>query len=152
MTLEELNQHLALREKLDKAYELLVSLRAAANPGAAKLTGMPHAPGVKDKVGDLAIEIADLTARIEFLTAEIEAQEPPIKAFVSGIEDDQTRMVFRLRFLRGLSWKEVSQILGRFTTEKSVSEVCYKYLRSMELDSELRERVATPREPRNQEN
>ncbi len=129
MTLEELNQHLALREKLDKAQELLMSLRAAANPGAAKLTGMPHAPGVKDKVGDLAIEIADLTSRIEYLTAEVVAQEPPIEAFVSGIEDDQTRMVFRLRFLRGLSWKEVSQILGQYTTEGSVKAACYRYFR-----------------------
>ena len=134
MTLEDLNQHLALREKLDKAQELLMSLRAAATPGAAKLTGMPHAPGVKDKVGDLAVEIADLTARIEYLTAEVEAQEPPIEAFVSGIEDDQTRMVFRLRFLRGLSWKEVAQILGQYTTEGSVKAACYRFFRDLGVE------------------
>ena len=58
MTLEDLNKHLLLREKLEKAQEMLVSLRAAAQPGAARLTGMPHTPGVKDKVGDLAVEIA----------------------------------------------------------------------------------------------
>jgi len=135
MTLEDLNQHLALREKLDKAQELLMSLRAAATPGAAKLTGMPHAPGVKDKVGDLAVEIADLTSRIEYLTAEVEAQEPPIEAFVSGIEDDQTRMVFRLRFLRGLSWKEVSQILGQYTTEGSVKAACYRFFRDLGVEN-----------------
>jgi len=38
MTLEGLNQHLELREKLDKAEEMLAALRAAATPGAAKLT------------------------------------------------------------------------------------------------------------------
>ena len=129
MTLAELNQHYELIEKLDKAQELLVSLRAAAHPGASVLTGMPHTPGVKDKVGDLAIEIADLTSRIEYLTAEVEAEEPPIVAFVSGIEDDQTRMAFRLRFLRGLAWKEVSQILGKYTSESSVKNACYRVLR-----------------------
>jgi len=139
MTLEDLNKHLLLREKLEKAQEMLVSLRAAAQPGAARLTGMPHTPGVKDKVGDLAVEIADLTSRIDYLNAELAQQEPPIEAFIAEIEDDQTRLVFRLRFLRGLSWKEVSQILGRFTTEKSVSEVCYKYLRGRESDSELKD-------------
>ena len=130
MTLEVLNQHLELREKLDKAEEMLAALRAAATPGAAKLTGMPRAPGVNDKVGDLAVEIADLSSRIDYLKEELAEQEPEIEVFISRIDDDQTRMVFRLRFLRGLSWKEVSQILGRFTTEKSVSDLCYKYLKS----------------------
>lgn len=134
MTLEDLNQHLALREKLDKAQELLISLRAAASPGTAKLTGMPHAPGVKDKVGDLAIEIADLSSRIEFLNAELARQEPEIEDFIAEIEDDQTRLIFRLRFLRGLSWKEISQILGKFTSENSVKTVCYRYFRVNSYD------------------
>lgn len=133
MTLEDLNQHLALREKLDKAQELLISLRAAASPGTAKLTGMPHAPGVKDKVGDLAIEIADLSSRIEFLNAELARQEPEIEAFVAEIEDLQTRIIFRLRFLRGLSWKEVSQILGQYTTESSVKAACYRFFRDRDV-------------------
>lgn len=136
MTLEYLNQHLELREKLEKAKEMLASFREAAQPSAARLTGMPHAPGVKDKVGDLAVEIADISARIDHLSAEIAKQEPTIEAFVTEISDDQTRMIFRLRFLRGLSWKEVSQILGRFTTEKSVSDLCYKYLKSSDHDGE----------------
>lgn len=130
MTLDELNKHLELREKLAKAQEMLVSLRVAAQPGAAKLTGMPHTPGVRDKVGDLAAEIADLSGRIDEITAEIAQQEPWIEAFIAEISDDQTRMVFRLRFLRGLSWKEVSQVLGQYTTEKSVSDLCYKHLRN----------------------
>ncbi len=138
MTLEDLNKHLLLREKLEKAQEMLTSLREAAQPGATRLTGMPHTPGVKDKIGDLAVEIADLTSRIDYLNAELAQQEPPIEAFIAEIDDDQTRLVFRLRFLRGLSWKEVSQILGRFTTEKSVSEACYKYLRWKKPDSESR--------------
>lgn len=129
MTLEDLNKHLLLREKLEKAQEMLVSLRAAAQPGAARLTGMPHTPGVKDKVGDLAVEIADLTSRIDYLNAELAQQEPPIEAFIAEIEDDQTRLVFRLRFLRGLSWKEVSQILGQYTTENSVKSACYRFFR-----------------------
>ena len=41
---------------------MLQSLRDAACPGAAALTGMPHTPGIKDKVGDLAAEIVDMDA------------------------------------------------------------------------------------------
>lgn len=129
MTLEDLNQHLMLREKLNKAEEVLAALRLAAEPGAAKLTGMPHAPGVKDKVGDLAAEIADMSARVDGLLRELAEQEASIEEFISKIEDDQTRMIFRLRFLRGLSWGEVAGILGRFTTESSVKTACYRYFR-----------------------
>lgn len=137
MTLQELNKHFELREKLAKAHEMLDALRAAACPGAQVLTGMPHAPGVKDKVGDLAVEIADMGERIEFLESEIKASEASILQFIKSIDDDQTRLIFRLRFIRGLSWKEVSQILGKYTTEKSVSEVCYKYLRGIECKSDI---------------
>ena len=130
MTLEDLNQHLELREALEKAREMLASLRLAAQPGAAKLTGMPHTPGVKDKVGDLAIEIADLSARIDYMSAELSAQEPPIEAFIATVDDDQLRIILRLRFLRGLSWKEVSQVLGRYTSENSVRSTCYRYFQT----------------------
>lgn len=129
MTLEDLNQHLMLRDELNKAEEMLEALRLAAGPSTPKLTGMLHAPGVSDKVGDLAVEIADLSNRIDELRKEVVEQEIPIEAFVSRIQDNQTRLVFRLRFLRGLSWKEVSQVLGRFTTESSIKTTCYRYFR-----------------------
>ena len=75
------------------------------------------------------MEIADLSSRIEYLNAELAEQEPPIEAFIAEIDDDQTRLVFRLRFLRGLSWKEVSQILGQHTSEHSVKAGCYRFFR-----------------------
>ena len=128
MTLQELNQHLDLREKLAKAQELLASLRDAAGLGAAKLSGMPHASGVNDKIGDLAVEIADMGAKIAFLESEIRVSEQRICVFISGIDDDQARLAFRLRFIRGLSWKEVSAILGKYTTEASVKSSCYRFL------------------------
>lgn len=128
MTLLELNKHFELREKLAKAHEMLDALRAAACPGAQVLTGMPHATGVKDKVGDLAVEIADMDERIEFLESEIKASEASILPFIKSIDDDQTRLIFRLRFIRGLTWKEVAAVVGGRNSEDSVKMVCYRYL------------------------
>lgn len=128
MTLQELNRHFELRERLAKAREMLDSLRAAACPGAQVLTGMPHTPGVKDKVGDLAIEIADMDERIEFLESEIKASEESILPFIRSIDDDQTRLIFRLRFIRGLTWKEVAAVIGGRNSEDSVKMACYRYL------------------------
>ncbi len=126
MTLRELNEHFDLLEKLDKAEEVMRALRDAAHPQSPNFSGMPHASGVKDKVGDLAVELADMDSRIQFLQEEIARQEAPIEAFISEIEDDQARIALRLRFLRGLSWKEVSGVLGRGTSEASVKSACYR--------------------------
>ncbi len=132
VTLEKLNELFDLRERLSKAMETRLSLMSAACPGAQVLTGMPHVTGVKDKVGDLAVEIADLSAKIDYLQGQIDEKEKEAEAFVVAIDDDQTRIIFRLRFFRGLSWKEVAAIMGRDFSEKSVSETCYKYLNRLD--------------------
>ena len=130
MTLQELNQLFELRERLAKAQEMIDSLRAAACPGGQVLTGMPHAPGYRDKVGDFAVEIADMADRIEYLQGEIAKAEAPILSFIRAIDNDQTRLIFRLRFIRGMAWKEVAAVLRGGNTEASVKSACYRYLES----------------------
>lgn len=65
MTLEELSQLYYLNREIEMGKRRLRELEAKALPGAQVLTGMPHPPGVKDKVGDYAAEIADLRGIIE---------------------------------------------------------------------------------------
>lgn len=128
MTLEELNRHLALVEEIAKVEELLRSLREAAFPGSGGLSGMPHAPGVKDKVGELAVEIADMEAQLALLRREAADSEAAVLEWISTVTDAQTRLLFRLRFLRGLPWKEVARIFGGRNSEDSVRMICYRYL------------------------
>ena len=128
MTLKELSWYFDIQERLARNKEILVSLEAAASPKGQMLTGMPHAPGVSDKVGDLAIEIADMKTRIQYLQEEAERQREPIERFIAGIENDQTRMIFRLRFLRCLTWGEVAAVIGGRNTENGVKSACYRYL------------------------
>lgn len=130
MTLEELNILFQLKKQLETNAEMLESLRAAAGPSSPILTGMPHAPGVKDKVADLAIEIADLEERIRYLREEIHNQEQTIGAWIETIESDQTRMIFRLRFIRAFTWAQVAATIGGRNTEDGVKSVCYRYLES----------------------
>ena len=128
MTLTELNQHLQLVEKLSKAKENLQKLRDAAYPGASVITGMPHGSSTKDKVGDLAAEIADVSSYIADIEAEVQVSEANIAPFIFAIDDIQTRLIFRLRFLRGLAWKEVAALIGGRNSEESVKMICYRYL------------------------
>lgn len=128
MTLDELNRHLYLLTELKRTKEMLQSLWNAAYPGGQVLTGMPHAPGVKDKIGDLGIEIADLETEIKKIEVLVERSSVDVNAFIAEIPDIQTKMVFRLRFCRGCQWKEVAKMLGGGNTEDSVKKTCYRYL------------------------
>ncbi len=128
MTLDELNQHLELVRTLKHAKRILQSLRDAAYPGAAKITGMPHTPGVNDKVGDLAVDIADIEVEISELEAEVKDSENSIFPWICNIDNVQTRFIFRLRFVRGLTWKEVASVIGSHNSEESVKMACYRYL------------------------
>lgn len=130
MTLEELNRHFALREQLAKAKDMLDSLRAAACPGAQILTGMPHTSSVSDKVGDLAVEIAELETRISDLEKKCEVMQTSIVSFVESIEDNYIRTIIRLRFLCAFQWKEVAALVGGGNSAYSVKSACYRFLKS----------------------
>lgn len=128
MTLAELNAHLALVQELQKAEELLQGLWNAAVPGAQKLDGMPRASSVSDKVGTLGVEIADMETKRDALVEQIARSEENVAAWIAGIEDNTTRLVFRLRFIRGMPWKIVATVLGGRNSEDSVKSICYRYL------------------------
>lgn len=130
MTLEYLNQHLELRRRLAKAENLLAALRTAAEPSAQVITGMPHAPGYRNKLGDLAAEIADVSAEIEHTREIIRKQEPEIMSFISAIPDGYTRTVFRLRFLYGMGWRRTAATVDGGNTAMSIRQSVYRYLKS----------------------
>ena len=128
MTREQIKEHFALRREMALSQETLKSLCDAASPGAQVLTGMPHAPGVTDKTGDLAAEIADMESEIEGMEKALAAEEPEIEAFIREIRNSRTRMIFRLRLLRGMTWKEVASVLGKWNTAKSCQDAFWSYV------------------------
>ena len=109
MTIEELNVLFDLRAELEWLNTAKAQLMDAATSTTAKLTGMPHGSGVTDKVGGFAAEIADLDSQIEQITAKSDAKEAQLADWIAGIRDPRTRLVFRLRFFRALSWKEIAK-------------------------------------------
>lgn len=127
MTIEELNVLFDLRAELEWLNTAKAQLMDAATSTTAKLTGMPHGSGVTDKVGGFAAEIADLDSQIEQITAKSDAKEAQLADWIAGIRDPRTRLVFRLRFFRALSWKEIAKITH--TTTDTVKAIVYRYLR-----------------------
>lgn len=132
MTLRELSKYYKLHELLERNKEMLSSLTAATGPGAQMLTGMPHTPGAKDKVSDLVMEMEDLENRINSLEVECALEKQKLEKYISTINDDQTRMIFRLRFIRCMTWLQVAEAIGGRNTATNVKLICYRYLKKVE--------------------
>lgn len=117
MTVQELSRYLTLRKQIDEDKEIYENMCQKMGPASPSLSGMPHTPGVRDKVGDLAADLADLDAGIKELEAEAERVLPEIEEFCVSISDPRMRLIFRLRFVRCRSWAEIAGTLGRYYTE-----------------------------------
>ena len=121
MTVQELSRYLTLRKQIDEDKEIYENMCQKMGPASPSLSGMPHTPGVRDKVGDLAADLADLDAGIKELEAEAERV----------ISDPRMRLIFRLRFVRCRSWAEIAGTLGRYYTEAGVCKMAYNYLKKI---------------------
>lgn len=126
--MQDLNEYLDLAKKLERARESLQDLEDAAVPGAQKLTGMPRTPGVSDKVGKFAIEIADTKAAIAEMERELTEKQKQIEAFIETIPDVELRTIFRLRYIRRLSWDDISQVFRWRYTDAALRKRVKGYL------------------------
>ena len=89
---------------------------------------MGNSTGTADLVGCLAAEIADMRETISRREADVARLEAAVVAYIQTIEDSQTHMIFRLRFIHGMAWKEVATAVGGRNTESGVKNICYRYI------------------------
>ena len=131
MTLKDLNKYFALVAQFDRIQETICSLRALAEAQSPKLTGMPHGAGVKDKVGDLAVEITENEKKARAMLSRINSYRTEIEAFIDGVSDAYIQTILRLRFLRCLKWDEVARVVGGGNSADSVKKTCYRDLKEL---------------------
>ena len=136
MTRQDLEKHLKLRRQLMECRDILQNLKRSVGPGTQALTGMPHAPGVKDKVGDLATEIAYMERRVAALQAKVDDQAVEVRNFIAGVQDDQMKITLSLRYIRGLTWIEVALVLGGRNTGSGVRSAVWRFFADEPSDSE----------------
>lgn len=135
MTRQDLEKHLKLRRQLMECRDILQNLKRSVGPGTQALTGMPHAPGVKDKVGDLATEITYMERRVAALQAKVDDQAVEVRNFIAGVQDDQMKIILSLRYIRGLTWIEVALVLGGRNTGSGVRSAVWRFFADEPSDS-----------------
>lgn len=96
MTLKELSQLYYLNREIEMDKRRLQELEVKALPGAQVITGMPHAPGVTDKVGEYAAEIADLRGIIEAKHQQCLYERSRLERYISSIDDSLLRQIFKI--------------------------------------------------------
>ena len=57
----------------------------------------------------LAAELWDLQSKIDYLEQRCAEEKKKLEKYIGAIKDDQTRMIFRLRFIHCMTWPH-----GRF--------------------------------------
>lgn len=129
MTLDELNDHLYLVQQLNTAREMLQSMQDSFLR-ASSYDGMPHVPGAGDKVGALAVKLAELEEVVHSYERQKAVSEKTVKAFIDSITDNRTNLIFYLRFICGYDWQGVAEVIGGRNTVDAVKSQCYRYLQS----------------------
>ena len=126
--MQELSQYTALTARLEIAEKLLQSLQAAVRPESQVIADIPYSAVVKSKISDLAAEINDLKARIEYLKREIKREGERLNEFIERIDSESLKAVFRLKYVRNLTWAQIAEIIGY--TEANTKAKTYRYIRS----------------------
>lgn len=126
MTWQELDDLYQMKCELKRGEELIERLRLRAQPGAQQMNGMPHGSGVSDRVGDTAIAITDTEEELKELKDQIERKETAVREWIRTVKGIETRTALRLRFIKGLSWKEVAQLMDKYYTVSRVQVLCYR--------------------------
>ena len=131
MTLQRLNEHLNMLLQLQTAKETLSSMKAQIL-GAVNYDGMPHGHEVSRNTENLASLLSDQLADVNRLEAMVDKSEKEVREFIDSIEDNRTKVIFKLRFLCGFKWEAVAVMIGGGNTEKAVKSTCYRFLNCRE--------------------
>ncbi len=129
MTLKELSQLYYLNREIDMDKKRLQELEAQAVSITPNLSGMPRSPGVSDKVGRYAAEIADLKGIIEAKHQQCLYERSRLERYIADLDDSLLRQVLTYRFVNGLPWEQVAACVGGGNTAGSVKMMCYRHLK-----------------------
>lgn len=129
MTTKDLSQLYYLDQEIKKQEEQLEKLEAEAFNAVAKVSGMPRASDVSDKVGNMAVEIAEARTLIHLNLQKRWYERNRLLRYINTVEDSLMRQILTHRFIDGMKWWEVADAVGGNHTSGSVRLMCHRFLK-----------------------
>lgn len=130
LTIKELSQLYWLDREIDQYKEKLAELEAEAQNIVPQATGVPRGNSVSDRVGNIAIEIADLKTLIDNNIQKRWCEKNKLMRYIMTVDDSLMRQILTARFVDGKRWWEVADIVGGNNTSASVRMACHRFLKS----------------------
>lgn len=125
MTKKELSQLYYLNREVEQLQERCEELRGAVEKVTSIITDMPRG-GQRNDLKDELIDLIDLLALKQ---KQCLIEQSRIERYINNIPDSLTRQIFALRFINGLSWRQVAFSVGGGNTEESVRQLAHRYLK-----------------------
>ena len=141
MTKKELSQLYWMNREIEEEKRKLHELETASTSSTAKITGLPHVSGSHDKIGDMAILIAEQRDLIDLKVRQSVIEYNRLNRYIAGVEDAQMRMILSLRYVNGLSWQRVAFAIGE-TDEQYPRRKHNKFLQESKVDENDEQKVA----------
>lgn len=133
MTKKELSQLYWLNREIEEEKHKLEELTAASEGCTQSITGLPHVNSAGDKIGDLAILIAEQRDLINLKVRQSVIEYNRLNRYIAAVEDAQMRMILSLRYVDGLSWQQVAFRMGE-TDEQYPRRKHNKFLAESKVD------------------
>lgn len=109
ITKQELQKYLQIDAQID---ELIVE-RCALMDRATKITpalnGMPHAPGVSDKIGNAVAIIDSIDQKIADKMTELREEKERIEHAISCVQDVRLQTILRYKYINGMTLEQIAE-------------------------------------------
>lgn len=113
MTQKELSQLNCLRQEISEIQGRIRVLEALATKCTAQISDIPKPQTINDKIGKYAGQIADLKTELEIKACRCYREFLRLNRYIEGVEDRQMRTILALRYIQGLTWRQVAYKIGK---------------------------------------
>lgn len=139
MTFEDLTSIHSINIEIKKIKEEIANLRQQNFYTPNFISDMPR--GNKER--DMLTEFVDRTKQLEdmlnYSLQKLQKKRLEIEEFINGIEDNETRLIARLRCINNMEWMNIGAELGM--DRRTASRKFYKCLERMGITIPMKHRV-----------
>lgn len=132
MTLQELNDYpyivasiSEIEERIDDLYDRAAGLKSPI------ISDMPHGSANTASAVEQGYESIDgVISYYSDKLKKLEEKKENIDRFFDEIPSEYLRQIFKLKFVKALSWSQVARKIGGNNTKDSVKKTCYRYIKT----------------------